>query len=154
MTSTARRPARALLAAALTVVAIVATAATGSAEAATCRPPAGVPEHARQVVVVDADGTTAEVDLLVRRRGEWRCRRVDMPARVGRNGIRPLAERVAGDGTTPAGIFRLGSMRAPDGQVFQFFGNGENPGVANGWRQVRSTATAGTPPAATPPTTG
>jgi L,D-peptidoglycan transpeptidase YkuD (ErfK/YbiS/YcfS/YnhG family) len=113
-----------------------ALASSGSVGAASCRPPAGVPASARQVVVVDADGTYAEVDLLVKRGGVWRCRRTDMNARVGRNGIRPLAQRVAGDGTTPAGIFPLGTMRAPAGQRFQFFGNGANPGVADGWRQV------------------
>lgn len=108
-------------------------AAAGSG---TCRPPRGVPATARQIVVIDADGTTADVDLLIRRRGRWRCVRTGMFARVGRNGIRPLAQRVAGDGTTPAGIFPLGTMRAPAGQRFQFFGNGANPGVAQGWRQV------------------
>jgi L,D-peptidoglycan transpeptidase YkuD (ErfK/YbiS/YcfS/YnhG family) len=29
-------------------------------------------------------------------------------------------------------------MTAPDGQTFQFFGNGVNPGVQGSWRQVRA----------------
>jgi L,D-peptidoglycan transpeptidase YkuD (ErfK/YbiS/YcfS/YnhG family) len=102
-----------------------------------CRAPAGTPDRARRLVVVTASGTTADVDLLVKRDGVWRCRRADMFGRVGRNGVRPLLQRRSGDGTTPTGIFRLGTMRAPDGQTFQFFGNGRNPGVPGTWRQVR-----------------
>lgn len=131
-----RRALVAALVCALTVGATVLAVAPGTAAAADCRPPRGVPASARQVVVVDARGTSADVDLLVLRGGRWRCLRTDMFARVGRNGIRPLAQRVAGDGTTPAGTFPLGTMRAPGGQRFQFFGNGANPGVAEGWRQV------------------
>jgi L,D-peptidoglycan transpeptidase YkuD (ErfK/YbiS/YcfS/YnhG family) len=103
-----------------------------------CRPPATVPAGARRVLVVTAAGTSADVDLLVKRAGGWRCGRVDMYGRVGRNGVRPLRLRRSGDGTTPAGTFALGTMRAPDGQSFQFFGNGTNPGVPGVWRQVRT----------------
>jgi L,D-peptidoglycan transpeptidase YkuD (ErfK/YbiS/YcfS/YnhG family) len=114
-----------------------------------CQLPAGIAVKARRLVVVNASGTSAEVDLLVKWRGVWRCKRADMYGRVGRNGVRPLRQRRSGDGTTPAGIFRLGTMRAPDGQSFQFFGNGENPGVPGSWRQVRAGdcwgATPGTP---------
>ncbi len=60
-----------------------------------------------------------------------------MSARVGRSGVKPLANRVGGDGSTPSGVFELGVMTAPDGQTFSFFGNGSNPGVASGWRQVQ-----------------
>ena len=82
------------------------------------------------------------VGLVGRRRllvnsGGWQCARMDMPGRVGRNGVRALADRRSGDGTTPGGVFGLGTMTAPDGQTFQFFGNGANPGVNGGWRQVR-----------------
>lgn len=46
-------------------------------------------------------------------------------------------------------MFGLGTMTAPDGQTFQFFGNGANPGVRGTWRQVRPGdcwgATPGTP---------
>jgi L,D-peptidoglycan transpeptidase YkuD (ErfK/YbiS/YcfS/YnhG family) len=103
-----------------------------------CRMPARIPAMARQLVVVTASGTAADVDLLVKRGGVWRCRRADMAGRVGRNGVRPLRQRRSGDGTTPGGVFRLATVRAPDGQAFQFFGNGVNPGVRGTWRQVRA----------------
>lgn len=121
---------------------IWATSSTGGTGGTTqnpaCLPPGGVPSSAKQVVVVNATGTYAKVDLLVYSNGVWTCARTGMPARVGRNGIRQLAERRSGDGTTPAGVFPLGSMTAPNGQTFQFFGNGTNPGVKGTWRQVRS----------------
>lgn len=106
-----------------------------------CEPPAGVPASAGQVVVVTAtspSSSLAEVDLLVKTGGSWRCELRDVPARVGRNGVRPLAARRSGDGTTPSGIFPLGTAVAPDGQSFEFFGNGADPGVHGAWRQVRS----------------
>lgn len=105
---------------------------------ANCNPPAGVPANARQVVVVTASGNRADVDLLVHNGTAWTCARMDMRGRVGSNGVRALAQRRSGDGTTPAGIFPLGTMTAPDGQTFQFFGNGVNPGVQGTWRQVRA----------------
>jgi peptidoglycan hydrolase-like protein with peptidoglycan-binding domain/L,D-peptidoglycan transpeptidase YkuD (ErfK/YbiS/YcfS/YnhG family) len=108
---------------------------TGSSQ---CAPPSGVPAGARQVVVVNSSGSRADVDLLVSSGGGWTCARSDMSGRVGRNGVRTLAQRRSGDGTTPGGIFPLASMTAPDGQTFQFFGNGVNPGVHGSWRQVRA----------------
>jgi L,D-peptidoglycan transpeptidase YkuD (ErfK/YbiS/YcfS/YnhG family) len=102
-----------------------------------CQPPPGVPSSARQVVMVVATGTFASVDLLEQVDGSWICARRGMAARVGKQGVRPLAQRVSGDGTTPTGIFPLGTMTAPDGQVFQFFGNGADPGVHGAWRQVQ-----------------
>jgi L,D-peptidoglycan transpeptidase YkuD (ErfK/YbiS/YcfS/YnhG family) len=102
-----------------------------------CTPPAGVPDGARQVVVVTSSGTTASVNLLVNDGGGWQCARTGMAGRVGINGVRALVDRRSGDGTTPAGIFGLGTMTAPDGQTFQFFGNGANPGVPGSWRQVQ-----------------
>ena len=116
---------------------------------AVCTPPAGVPDAARQVVVVTANGSRADVDLLVHDGTAWRCTAMDMPGRVGSNGVRDLAARRSGDGTTPGGVFGLGTMTAPNGDVFQFFGNGTNPGVRGGWHQVRPNdcwgATPGTP---------
>jgi L,D-peptidoglycan transpeptidase YkuD (ErfK/YbiS/YcfS/YnhG family) len=111
---------------------------TGSGSSTSCSPPAGVPADARQVVVVTSSGTAADVDLLVDGGSGWQCARMDMPGRVGRNGVRALADRRSGDGTTPGGVFGLGTMTAEDGQTFQFFGNGANPGVPGTWRQVRS----------------
>ena len=110
----------------------------GSTTAAQCTPPSGVPATARQVVVVNSSGNRADVDLLVFSGGRWTCAWMDMPGRVGRNGVRALANRRSGDGTTPGGVFPLASMTAPDGQTFQFFGNGVNPGVRGTWRQVRA----------------
>ena len=72
-----------------------------------------------------------------------------MSGRVGRNGVRPLSQRRSGDGTTPSGVFGIGTMTAPDGEVFQFFGNGDDPGVPGEWRDVEPGdcwgATPGTP---------
>lgn len=115
-----------------------ASGGSGGGSTANCSPPAGVPDAARQVVVVTSSGTSADVDLLVNSGSGWQCARMDMPGRVGRNGVRTLADRRSGDGTTPGGVFGLGSMTAEDGQSFQFFGNGANPGVPGSWRQVRS----------------
>ena len=114
-----------------------ATGVTGGSTAAQCTPPSGVPATARQVVVVNSSGNRADVDLLVFSGGRWTCARMDMSGRVGRNGVRALANRRSGDGTTPGGVFPLASMTAPDGQTFQFFGNGVNPGVQGTWRQVK-----------------
>jgi L,D-peptidoglycan transpeptidase YkuD (ErfK/YbiS/YcfS/YnhG family) len=96
-----------------------------------------VPASARQAVVVRSSGSTARVDLLVNDGSGWTCARTGMAGRVGRNGVRPLIQRRSGDDTTPGGVFGIGSMTAPDGQTFQFFGNGANPGVHGAWRQVK-----------------
>ena len=76
-----------------------------------------------------------------------------MPGRVGKNGVRELTARRSGDGTTPGGIFGLGTMTAPDGQTFQFFGNGVDPGVPGAWRAGAAAATAGARPPGRPTTT-
>jgi L,D-peptidoglycan transpeptidase YkuD (ErfK/YbiS/YcfS/YnhG family) len=126
--------------AALALFAVVGSAAKGDASGGTsqCVAPSGVPGDARQVVVVTSSGSWAEVDLLVNSDGQWTCARSDMAGRVGRNGVRVLADRRSGDGTTPGGTFPLGAMTAPDGQTFEFFGNGVDPGVQGTWRQVRA----------------
>jgi peptidoglycan hydrolase-like protein with peptidoglycan-binding domain/L,D-peptidoglycan transpeptidase YkuD (ErfK/YbiS/YcfS/YnhG family) len=111
---------------------------SGGGGGAQCTPPDGVPAGARQVVVVTSSGSSADVDLLVFSGGQWTCARMDMPGRVGSNGVRALTSRRSGDDTTPGGIFALGSMTAPDGQTFQFFGNGVNPGVNGTWRQIKA----------------
>ena len=124
-----------------TSLGIWGTAATpapsGGGGGGSCTPPTGVPAAARQVLVVTASGNRADVDLLVHDGTRWTCSRMNMSGAVGRNGVRTLAQRRSGDGTTPGGVFALGSMTAPDGQTFQFFGNGVNPGVRGTWRQVR-----------------
>ena len=101
-------------------------------------PASGTPAAARQVLVVTSSGSAADVDLLMYTGSSGSCPRMNMVGRVGRNGVRALANRRSGDGTTPGGIFPLGSMTAPDGQTFQFFGNGVNPGVRGTWRQVKA----------------
>jgi L,D-peptidoglycan transpeptidase YkuD (ErfK/YbiS/YcfS/YnhG family) len=97
--------------------------------------------QSRQFVIVEADTSTATIGSLqiVGRSitGEWRCQMAPVVARLGKSGVRLLGERRSGDGTTPAGVFPLGSMRAWDGQRFQFFGNRADPGVRGLYRNVR-----------------
>jgi L,D-peptidoglycan transpeptidase YkuD (ErfK/YbiS/YcfS/YnhG family) len=92
-------------------------------------------------VIVGADtwtSTVASLQIVVRSvNGEWRCQQAPVVARLGKSGLRPLAERRSGDGTTPAGLFPLGTMHAWDGQQFQFFGNLGDPGVRGSYRNVR-----------------
>ncbi len=94
-----------------------------------------------QVLVVlapAASSTTGTLQLADLGPRGWECgtaRRV----RLVSNGVRPLADRRSGDGTTPAGVFPLGVMTAWDGQVFSFFGNSPDPGVTAGaYRAVRA----------------
>lgn len=84
--------------------------------------------------------TTAMLQVVDRTGAGWRCG-LERVARVGRAGLRPLADRRSGDDTTPAGVFPLGVMTAWDGQVFSFFGNQPDPGVspsAGAYRAVRN----------------
>ena len=95
----------------------------------------------RQFVIVATDtwkSTTASLQIVAESAaGEWRCQQAPVTARVGKNGVRLLADRRSGDGTTPAGVFPLGSVRAWDGQQFEFFGNLPDPGVRGSYRPVR-----------------
>jgi L,D-peptidoglycan transpeptidase YkuD (ErfK/YbiS/YcfS/YnhG family) len=114
-----------------------ATCDIATAEALAARHP-GV----RQFVIVKttsfavSSGTVEVVAQSVD--GTWRCQRAAQFARLGRNGTRVLADRRSGDGTTPAGVFPLGSVTAWDGQTFQFFGNSPDPGVRGTYRDVRN----------------
>lgn len=96
----------------------------------------------RQFVIVASGtwaSTTASLQMVARSAsGEWRCQQAAVMARVGKKGLRPLAERRSGDDTTPAGVFPLGSVQAWDGQQFEFFGNRADPGVRGRYRLVRS----------------
>jgi L,D-peptidoglycan transpeptidase YkuD (ErfK/YbiS/YcfS/YnhG family) len=96
----------------------------------------------RQFVIVESASwasTTATLQIVARTAGgEWRCQQAPVVARLGKSGSRPLADRRSGDGTTPAGAFPLGSVRAWDGQQFQFFGNRPDIGVRGAYRSVRS----------------
>ena len=95
----------------------------------------------RQFVIVatdNSDSTLASLQIVARSAtGEWRCQQAPVSAMVGKNGIRPLADRRSGDGTTPAGSFPLGAVRAWDGLQFEFFGNRADPGVRGRYRLVR-----------------
>ncbi|MDP9465486.1 MAG: hypothetical protein M3P52_12745 [Actinomycetota bacterium] len=96
---------------------------------------------ARQFVIVASDSwesTTASLQIVARSAsGVWRCQQAPVIARLGKSGLRPLAERRSGDGTAPAGVFPLGSVQAWDGQQFEFFGNRPDPGVRGPYRLVR-----------------
>lgn len=97
----------------------------------------------RQFVVMStaAFASTAGSVFVAARRGDgtWACQTPAMSARFGRSGTRPLILRRSGDGTTPAGVFPLGEVRAWDGQRFSVFGNRPDPGVRPGvaYRDVR-----------------
>jgi L,D-peptidoglycan transpeptidase YkuD (ErfK/YbiS/YcfS/YnhG family) len=95
---------------------------------------------ARQFVIVASDtweSTTASLQIVAKSvSGEWLCEQEPVAARVGRTGLRPLADRRSGDDTTPAGTFPLGNVRAWDGQQFEFFGNLADPGVRGPYRLV------------------
>ena len=97
---------------------------------------------ARQFVIVASDtwtSTTATLQIVARTAsGQWRCQQAPVVARLGKSGSRPLSDRRSGDGTTPAGSFPLGSVRAWDGQQFQLFGNRSDPGVRGSYRLVRN----------------
>jgi L,D-peptidoglycan transpeptidase YkuD (ErfK/YbiS/YcfS/YnhG family) len=110
------------------------------------------PGHDVQVIVRtdEATSTDAVVEVATRAGTVWTCGQ-PMAARIGRAGFRVLADRRSGDGTTPAGVFPLATMTAPDGQRFSFFGNAPDPGVTAGtYRAVRAGDCFG----ATPNTTG
>jgi L,D-peptidoglycan transpeptidase YkuD (ErfK/YbiS/YcfS/YnhG family) len=96
----------------------------------------------RQFVIVSSEtwtSTVASLQIVARSaNGQWRCQQAPVVARVGKSGLRPLADRRSGDGTTPAGSFPLGSVRAWDGQQFQFFGNRPDIGVRGSYRVVRN----------------
>lgn len=85
----------------------------------------------------DAEATTGTVAVAVRAGSGWACQTDELSARFGRNGTRPLRERVSGDGTTPAGVFPLGVVTAWDGEVFSLFGNAPDPGALAPYRDVR-----------------
>lgn len=95
----------------------------------------------RQFVIVTSpstSSTTASVEVVARSAGgDWRCQVGASAGAVGRAGIRPLAARRSGDGTTPSGVFPLGTVTAWDGQTFRMFGNRPDPGVRVAYRSVR-----------------
>jgi len=93
-----------------------------------------------QFVVMATDAfaaTSGTVSVAVRAGTGWVCQTDAFTARFGRNGTRPLLQRVSGDGTTPAGVFPLGVVTAWDGEVFSLFGNSPDPGAIAPYRDVR-----------------
>ena len=94
----------------------------------------------RQFIVAATDSfadTWGTVELAVWADGAWRCQTDPQEARFGSTGTRPLLDRRSGDGTTPAGVFPLGTVTAWDDEVFQMFGNSPDPGVLAEYRDVR-----------------
>lgn len=95
---------------------------------------------ANQWIVVLAPSitsTTATVQIAARDADNaWRCSLAPTTARLGRNGIRPLADRRSGDDTTPSGVFGLGVVNSPQGPV-SFFGNSPDPGALGAYRRIQ-----------------
>jgi L,D-peptidoglycan transpeptidase YkuD (ErfK/YbiS/YcfS/YnhG family) len=112
--SPARRRLTMLCAACLAVLAAVVLVPPQRAEAAV--PWGDLPAHltnvgtSTQVLVVTSSSwstTYATLRAYEKRNGTWRLVMGPMSARVGRSGMRPATKRVQGDGTTPAGTFRM-----------------------------------------------
>lgn len=115
----------------------------GNCDLTTVEALAGRHPGVRQFVVL-ATGSFAATSgvgyVAVRRSdGRWACQTDPVQARFGKAGTRQLTLRRSGDGTTPAGVFPLGSTTAWDGQRFSVFGNHPDPGVRPGvgYRSVR-----------------
>lgn len=88
------------------------------------------------VITATTASTTATLQIATAVGDRWVCSLTATSARVGRTGIRPLAERRSGDGTTPSGIFPLGVVGTPQGPI-TFFGNSADPGVRGAYRRVQ-----------------
>jgi L,D-peptidoglycan transpeptidase YkuD (ErfK/YbiS/YcfS/YnhG family) len=105
----------------------------------------------RQFITVSSDAwsaTTGRLEVVAFDGSDWVCQLGARPAMLGSNGTRPLLDRRSGDGTTPAGVFPLGTQTAWDGQRFQFFGNSPDPGVRGSYRAVQQQDCWGATPAA------
>jgi L,D-peptidoglycan transpeptidase YkuD (ErfK/YbiS/YcfS/YnhG family) len=81
-----------------------------------------VPGAGQVVLVVSASASSSHATLLAFENvhGRWARVFAPMAARVGRNGWIPASRRREGDGTTPEGVFAMGST---------IYGNGRDPGV-------------------------
>ena len=118
--------------------------------AAVCTPPAGVPDSGPSGRGRDGHRLPGRRRPARPRRHVWQCAAMDMPGRVGSNGVRELATRRSGDGTTPGGIFGLGTMTAPNRDVVPVLRQRRASGELHGsWHQVQAGdcwgATPGTP---------
>ncbi len=88
-----------------------------------------VPTSARQLITVEAKvarTTYASLRTWRRANGCWVAVGRRRGARVGKNGLSP--DRREGDGTTPTGVYRIGS---------RMYGNEPNPGVRFEYRRLR-----------------
>jgi L,D-peptidoglycan transpeptidase YkuD (ErfK/YbiS/YcfS/YnhG family) len=96
------------------------------------------PQVAQWIMVVSPSVTSSTATVAIATAGDdaWRCTLAATPAQVGSAGIRPLAERRSGDGTTPSGIFPLGVVASPEGPI-SFFGNSADPGALGPYRRIR-----------------
>jgi L,D-peptidoglycan transpeptidase YkuD (ErfK/YbiS/YcfS/YnhG family) len=112
---------------------VLALALLTSAVAAACQPTlAGeleLPAGTKQLVTVEAKvakTTYAQLRTWRLSRGCWVAAAGPYPARLGKNGL--STSRREGDGTTPAGTFRIGGT---------MYGNEADPGVRFRYRRLR-----------------
>jgi L,D-peptidoglycan transpeptidase YkuD (ErfK/YbiS/YcfS/YnhG family) len=114
------------------IAVLLGTALTTKGESATC--PANLANGingargAGQLITVEAaryTTTAATLRLWRRDRGCWVPAAGPWTARVGRNGL--ADRRREGDGTTPAGVYTIGSV---------MYGNAPNPGVRYRYRRL------------------
>jgi L,D-peptidoglycan transpeptidase YkuD (ErfK/YbiS/YcfS/YnhG family) len=87
------------------------------------------PPSAQQLITVEAKTmrtTYAELRTWRKVRGCWALAAGPYAARLGKNGL--SSNRREGDGTTPTGVYRIGST---------MYGNEANPGVRFRYRRVR-----------------
>jgi len=97
------------------------------------------PTASQWIVVLAASITSTTATLQIATRSAdnvWRCSLAPTVARLGRNGIRPLADRRSGDDTTPSGVFSLGVVNSPQGPI-SFFGNSVDPGALGAYRHIQ-----------------
>ena len=94
---------------------------------ATCH---GVPSglSASQLILVRSSGTYAQVSACRRSGSTWLLDLGPYSGHVGYTGVTPAGSKREGDGHTPAGVYSMGYG----------FGLSSNPGLAMGWRGVRS----------------
>jgi len=106
---------------------VLAIAASWAA-ALTCGAPAATPAGSAQLVTVSAAGygaTVASLELWQRRDGCWRRVAGPWRAELGQSGL--STHKREGDGTTPAGTYRLGAT---------VYGIAPDPGIALAYHRL------------------
>lgn len=126
MTLAPRGLLRVALGGAIAAVVAGATVAAGASPPPPPRPPMGLSsvDDARQVIVVTAPtarSTVATLRAFALTNGTWHLAFHPIRARVGRRGWLGATRRREGDGTTPEGIFTVGTT---------LYGTRPNPGTA------------------------